>query len=193
MRPSRRPAPLADHELYALLRHFLPGHPQGRRVAELRTRLDAVFWIAATDLPWSALPARFGRPDTVHRWFRRQCHAGSFHGILHALHDAPASDPIQRLAPRLLRACRRAAGFLGEGFVRLIQRLGLLEALPGPPWMLPNPLLARTLLRLPLPVSLDDPRTGGALTPLYVRWLMRLHRFCVGRARVPRRLRLDWC
>jgi len=191
--PPRPWSPLADHELYPLLRHFLPQHPQGRRVAELRNRLDAIFWIATRDDPWSALPARFGRPDTVHRWFRRLAHQGVWHRILLTLHDAPAADPIQSLAPWLLRACRRAASLLGPAFVGLIHRLGLTEALPGPPWMLPNRALSRLLHRFPLPTSWNDPRTGGTASRAYLALLIRLHRQLSIRRPMNRRIRFAWC
>lgn len=68
--------PMTEAEWRALQPH-LPTHPTGAgRPTDRRHRLDAIFHAALTQSPWSALPERFGNPDTVARHFRRLTHAG---------------------------------------------------------------------------------------------------------------------
>ncbi|MCG7363486.1 transposase [Roseomonas sp. ACRSG] len=95
--------------------------------------MDAIFHLAhqAGD-PWKSLPERFGRPETVARFFRR---------------------------------------------------LGLRAALNAPPWLLPDPLLSETLRRLPL-----NPNVPAEA----LRSLLRLSRNALGRASIPRSVRLAW-
>ena len=67
--------------------------PGGRPIRDPRTRLDAIFWLAAHTLPgrapppWAALPPEFGKPDTVSRQFRRWARTGLWTKFLHALAD----------------------------------------------------------------------------------------------------------
>lgn len=186
--PSRPWAPLATDELHALLPSLLPRVPQGARVRDLRTRLDALFWLAATPLPWRSLPERFGKPDTVARWFRRLCHSGLWHELLHRLADAEPHSPLARIGHWILRACRRAERIAGQGFQRLIRRLRLLAGLPGPPWMLPNPLLSETLRRC-LTDAIERGGPRQAIVPLLLRALVR----CLRPPPPTRALARSWC
>ena len=65
----------------------------------------------------------------------------------------------------------------------LIRRLDLRAALNGPPWLLPDPALAATLRAIPL---------GSLQAPGALQTLFRLSRAALGRARIPRAVRLSW-
>jgi len=149
---------------FALLPYLLPRSPQGRPIRELRTRMEGIFHVALHNLPWHALPARFGKPDTVSRYFRRLTHAGTWHRLLEALAKAPPNHPLRAIQHAICRVCRRAA-------------------LNGPPWLLPDPALAATLHAIPL---------GSLQTPGALQTLFRLSRAALGRARIPRSVRLSW-
>jgi transposase len=170
---------------WAALQPFLPAlAPQGRRTADLRQRLDAIFHLAhQPGDPWKNLPERFGRPETVARFFRRLVHDGFWHRLLRALAAAPPGHPLRALEYSICRACRRAARLGGLPLLVLIRRLGLRAALNAPPWLLPDPLLSETLRRLPLNPNLP----AEALCSL-----LRLSRNALGRASIPRSVRLAW-
>jgi hypothetical protein len=132
---------------------------------------------------WRDLPERFGRADTVARFFRRLTHAGTWHRLLEALAKAPPNHPLRAIQHAICRVCRRAARLGGLPLLALIRRLGLRAALNGPPWLLPDPALAATLHAIPL-ASLQAPEA--------LKTLFRLSRAALGRARIPRSVRLAW-
>jgi transposase len=187
-----QPAPLTDLQFQALLPHILPRSPAGRQIGDLRGRIDAIFHVASGTGPWAALPARFGRPDTVSRYFRRLTRAGLWPRLLEVLKDCSPDHPLREIAPLIFRACRRAARILGLGFIALVRRLRLIQALPGPPAKVADPDLSETMrrrIRLPPP-----PRAVTLITPYIalLRHLRRLHRRAGGVAYLPRALRLGW-
>ena len=183
--------PLSDAEWYALLPHLLPRTPAGRRVADLRRRMDAIFHLALTASPWRELPAHYGNPDSIARHFRRLTHAGLWEHLLTLLAKSAPNHPLRTIEHRICRAARRAHRILGLGLILLARWLDLRAALPGPPWLLPDPDLSQTLARAKLP-----PFTGayGTITPYrrLLRGLAALHRAAAGRARIPRSVRLRW-
>jgi hypothetical protein len=136
-----------------------------------------------TPTPRKSLPERFGKPDTVARFFRRLTHAGFWHQLLKALAATPPNHPLRAIEHAICRVCRRAARLGGLPLLVLIRRLGLRSALPAPPWLLPDPLLSETLHRLLL--SLRYQRDS-------MKSLFRLSRAALGRARIPRSVRLAW-
>jgi transposase len=189
-RPWQR---MSDTEWLALMPYVERRSGPGRPLRELRTRMDGIFHLATTTTaPWHALPAEFGKADTVSRYFRRLTHAGLWQRLLHALAEAPENHPLRALEAWICRACRRAWRILGLGFILMVRRLGLRTAMPGPPWMLPNPDLSETLLRYPIPRP--DPAKRGSLTRC--RDILRSLRHCLrvsaGRRSLPRFLRLAW-
>jgi transposase len=113
--PPRPWQPLTDPQWQALLPHVMPRSPQGRRVPDLRHRMDAIFRLALTPgHPWRMLPPEYGKPDTVSRTFRRLTHNGLWHALLTTLHDAPPTTPCAgsstpssapRAAPPASAAC----------------------------------------------------------------------------------------
>ena len=103
-----------------------PRRPAGRPIRDPRARLDAIFWLAAHTLPgrapppWAALPARFGKPDTVSRQFRRWAKAGPLDQAppgpgrprppRHHHPPPPGELDLPRLSPRLAPARRARHG-----------------------------------------------------------------------------------
>ena len=185
-------AQLTPIQWFALLPHVLPRSPAGRPIADLRNRMDGIFHMACGADPWRALPARFGRPDTVSRYFRRLTHAGLWPRLLEALKESGPRHPLWEVAPRIFRACRRAVRLLGLRFVALIRRLGFLDALNGPPCKVPDPHLSETMRHT---VRLPPTPASEAQAALYLgilRALRRLHRRAGGIKYIPRALRLAW-
>jgi transposase len=160
--PQRAWAPLSDDEWAVLSLFVARSAGPGRPVRDPRARLDAVFWMAAHARlpgrslpPWHALPAAFGKPDTVSRQFRRWARAGLWPRLLRALADPdhPGIAVLRRLESWICRAYRRAWRVLGVPGVALARRLGFLSALRGPPWYLPDPDLSGHVHRLLRPVA----------------------------------------
>ena len=186
------PSPLTDPQWLSLLPYLLPRSPAGRQIGDLRARINAIFHLTSTTLPWRCLPPEHGKPDTVARYFRRLTHAGLWERLLEAIKDAGPNHPLREIAPLIFRACRRAIRLRGLKFIALIRRLGFLQALNGPPAKVPDPDLSENLrhnLRLPAP-----PRSAAAhgLYTDLLRTLRRLHRRAGGVRHIPRALRLGW-
>lgn len=184
--------PLSDAQFQALIPFIEPHSPRGRQIGDLRGRLDAIFHIASTTDPWRALPAHYGKPDTVARYFRRLARRGAWEHMLIVLAGDGAPPALRALAPLIFRACRRAYRLLGLPFLALIRRLNLLQALPGPPHMVPNPILSETIAARPFWLPSLASRLGQALLQAEIALRKRLHREAGGRARLPRTLRLGW-
>lgn len=148
--PTRPWAPLDDTEWAVLSLHVLR-HTAGRPVQQPRTRLDAIFWLACQPATarWADLPACFGKPDTVHRQFRRWAKAGLWSRLLRDLarhRDVGGGRVLAAMGSWICRAFRRATRILGLAGILLARRLGFLSALRGPPWLLPDPYLSVWLL-----------------------------------------------
>ncbi len=137
--------PLSDEELRALWPYFVH-KGSGRPIFDIRARLDAIFWVACHDGPWKNLPPEMGPWDTAHRQFRRWVHKGTWAELLKAVALKTCPPVLRRLTHWLCRAWRRATRIVGTYAIRLARRLGLLSALKGPHWMLPDPDLSDTLL-----------------------------------------------
>ncbi|WP_201305944.1 transposase [Roseomonas harenae] len=127
----------------------------------------------------------------VLRFFRRLTHAGLWHRLLQELAKTAPNHPLRRIEYFICRATRRAARLGGMALLVLIRKLGLRTALNGPPWLLPDPLLSEMLSRAPLPPA---PRTPSQLEAAKQRFrsLEALSRAALGRARIPRSVRLAW-
>ena len=171
--------PLTDAE-YAFLAPHLSA-ARGRRPADLRRTLDAILWVAASRLPWRALPDRFGRPDTAHRALRRWARSGQLETALLAAHAARHDVPAAAsLLHRLCRAFRRMAKILPLASLLLARRLGLEAALPCAPRHLPDPDLSEIARKAAL-LALENP---AAHPPEVFRVLGNLFRHAGGRLRM---------
>lgn len=194
-RPPRPPARLivpysrmTDEEWEALL-PFLPDPGRGRP-CDLRAHFDAFFRVAATEGAWRELPEEFGRPDTVSRHFRRLTHTGLWEDLLMLLSAVPDGHVLRgRLEGYICRAARRAIRLRGLRIIWLARRLKLLRALPGPPWMCPDPILSETIKTLPIEQKLRGPREAARG---YIRYLRHLHTLARGQRYIPRAVRESW-
>jgi hypothetical protein len=140
-RPYRpRPwTPLTDTE-YAALRTYTERSPgPGRPLKDPRGRLDAIFRICLTNIPWSRISTDHGPTDTIHRWFRRWAHAGVWTALLKASVRRRAPRPIRRLRDWIAAIFRRCIRLLGPAAVHLARRLRVFRAIPGPAWYFPDP------------------------------------------------------
>ncbi len=165
--PARPWQPLSDEE-WEILSVFLWAHgcgipgapgtsPAGRRMADPRARLDAIFrgctmkWDGPHGpyrAPWRALPAPHGRPDTVSRTHRRWAHAGLWRRLLQEVTDPAAEPALRGLAHWICCAYRRAIRVMGLRAVLFARRLGQASALPAPTHWLPRPDLLGAWRRL---------------------------------------------
>ncbi|SHI96755.1 Putative transposase of IS4/5 family [Roseomonas rosea] len=190
--PPRPHTPLTDLQWHALAPYVLPRSPQGRRTADLRARMNAIFHLAHTPgEPWKNLPAHYGNAQSVARFFRRLTHAGLWHRLLEALPALAPTHPLRQLEYAICRATRRAARIGGMPLLLLIRKLGLHTALNGPPWLLPNPLLSEMLARLP-PPRLAPTRAAIAAARQHFKSLAWLARAALGRKSIPRVVRYGW-
>jgi len=194
--PPKAWRPMTDEEWLALLPHLFHRVGPGRPLREQRERMDAIFWMAAArGQPWRVLPDRFGRADTVHRYFRRLTHRGIWQVLLQRLAEEEVPAALRSLAPWILRACRRATRILGLPIVALVRRLGFLSALRGPPHLVPDPDLSEILRQVPVTLALVAEQARPRAGPAARRWrnpvivlLDWVHRRAGGAASIPRRL-----
>lgn len=144
--PRRPWAPLSDAE-WAVLAPFIQraDGATGRPLCDARHRLDGMLHNACSDDPWRALPAAYGKPDTVSRCLRRWARAGLMERLLEAVTARDAPAVLRAMEYWLFRLARRVMRILKMAGLRLAQRLGLLTALPMVSWMLPNEPLSKIL------------------------------------------------
>ena len=185
------PLPLTPTQFHALLPYLLPRSPAGRQIGDLRARINAIFHLTSTTLPWRCLPPEHGKPDTVARYFRRLTHAGLWERLLEAIKDAGPSHPLRDIAPLIFRACRRAIRLRGLKFIALIRRLDFLQALNGPPDKLPNPDLSESLRHTRFPPYPETKAQCDAYRAL-IKALKQLHRAIGGVKHLTRQQRLAW-
>ncbi|MBY0332129.1 MAG: transposase [Acetobacteraceae bacterium] len=179
--PPRPWAPMTDAEWDALAPFLRPAGSRGRPIeGGARARLDAVFRIVSGKLPWGA------EADTLSRQFRRWAASGLFARLLKTV----ARSRRARSVPEALRglehwicaAHRRSVRVCGVGAIALARRLGMLSALPGPPWMLPDPVLSERLGRIMRDWAQTLPRQRPA--PLDLALARRLLRTFGGARRI---------
>jgi transposase len=118
-----------------------------RPARDARRSWDGIFWIACSKGPWRALPAGFGRPDSVHRVLRRAALAHLLHRVLLRVADHPLllSDPLRGIAWFVERAFRRAFR-VAPGAIAYARLLGLTAALPAATCWLPKPDLSEAVI-----------------------------------------------
>lgn len=137
--------PLTDEE-YAALRTYTERRPgPGRPLRDPRGRLDAIFAICLTDIPWSRIETDHGPTATIHRHFRRLAHQGVWTDLLRASRRRRAPRAIRRLRDWICALHRRCIRLLGLPAVALARRLHAFRALPGPCWYFPDPDLSESL------------------------------------------------
>ena len=73
-------------EQWALIEPVLPAPAAtGRPRTDLRTVVNATFWILRSGAPWRDLPERYGPWQTVYEWFNRWRQEGLWDRLLEAL------------------------------------------------------------------------------------------------------------
>jgi transposase len=185
--------PLTTPHWAALAPHLARTCASGRPLENPRARFDALLAHGATARPWREAAPDPREAATLARHFRRLTHAGLWERLLRALAAAAPEDPLRSLEAAICRAARRAYRLRGLALLLLARRLKLRRALPGPPWMLPDPDLSETLSADEILDPSAPPR--GGITAWRKHWqaLRRLRRNALGRRYVRRSLRLGWC
>lgn len=134
--------PMTDAE-WGCLSECLGRSRTGRPARDARRTWDGIFWIACSKGPWRALPAEFGRADSVHRALRRAALAKQLHRMLFRVAEHPAmrGNPLRGIAWFIERAFRRVFR-VAPGAIFYARHLGLAAALPAAPCWLPQPHLS---------------------------------------------------
>ncbi|MEM7560061.1 MAG: IS5 family transposase [Planctomycetota bacterium] len=79
------------HELtdsqWVLIASHLPGKAEdpGRTAEDNRLFVNAVLFVLKTGIPWSDLPARYGKPNSVWKRFDRWCNKGVWEQVFREL------------------------------------------------------------------------------------------------------------
>jgi transposase len=183
--------PMDDEEWEAIMHFMVFVHPGPGRptIHGARRALDACFHAACFAGPWKKLPAAFGKPDSIHRLFRRWTHAGLWKMMLKFV--AKERPGLQAIQYWVCRAFRRAWRIQGLAGLSLARRLGLDSALRAPSWYLPDADLSAFLHSRILPRA--EAAMQGQNTRIQRQWLdllLRLHSQCIGRRTLPRHLHL---
>jgi transposase len=190
MASSRARAPLTDPEWDALAPFLARAEGAPGRPIEggARARLDAIFRVAAGKLRWGQAGHGGVAADTIARQFRRWAKGGLFARLLKQAAKGRRAKGIpsalRGLEHWICAAHRRSVRVCGVRAIALARRLGLLSALPGPPWLLPDPVLSG-YVQQDILAALDKlPKQRPR------RWEWRLWhallRVVGGRARIPR-------
>lgn len=89
----RRRHELTDAQ-WELIQNLLPGKAgdPGRTAADNRAFVNAVLYVLKTGVPWSDLPERFGKPNSLWKRYDRWCAAGVWRRVGRALGEDLA-DP----------------------------------------------------------------------------------------------------
>lgn len=176
---------------WTILSIYLPMPARGRP-CDQRARMDAIFRVAATEGAWRELPAAYGKGSSVARHFQRLTHAGLWELLLQALAASPPGSVLRQMEGLICRAARRAIRIRGIALIALARRLELFRALPGPPFMVPDPDLSEIIRRMPLARHFARWRQDVPGTLELLRALQRLHALAGGRRYIPRAVRESW-
>ena len=175
--------PLTDAEYDALAQYTVRDSGPGRPLKDPRGRLDAIFRICLTNIPWSRVSTDHGPTTTIHRYFRRAAHAGIWTDLLKASARRRAPKPLRRLHNWIAAVFRRCLRLLGLAAVELARRLRAFRAIPGPLWYFPDPNLSE-LVNAILADALKKPDDAG-VRPL-IALCKRVLRVTDRRRSVPR-------
>lgn len=185
--PVRRWQPLTDAEWDALLPFVLVQNRPGRPLRDARRRMDAILWAATAASPWRDLPARFGKPDTVRRHFRRLSDAGLWERLLRALALPDCSAALRAIEHWICCACRRVGCRKDLRIITWARRLGFLSALRAPPSLLPDMDLSERVHRWIMATMTDAfAHRPARISPGFLRDAQRWLTLCGGRQRIPR-------
>jgi transposase len=182
---------LTDRQWDALRPYVEKDGPAGRPMADFRQRMNAILLLISTDAPWRELPPEYGAWRSIARHYRRLTHGGAWENLLIALHDLGPRHPLQQLRRLIFRGARRAASLRGLRIIVLARRLRLLEALPGPSWMVADPDLSQSLMAWQIR-AYDNPEPGY-FRRFILRWgktIRNLLTLAGGRPNMPRSVRL---
>lgn len=112
----RYPSSLSDRQWAAIEPHLPPPRPGGRpRSVNLRSILDAIFYVLKTGCQWRQLPREFGPWSTVYAYFRRWSIDGTWQRLHDALRDEERARRGRSANPRAMILDSRTAKTAGKG------------------------------------------------------------------------------
>ena len=100
-----------NDRVWALMEPHLPGKAgdPGRTGRNNRLFMEAIFWLARTGAHWRALPAQFGKWNSIYVRFNRWCRDGVFESLFRAMSDDPDFEYIL-VDSTIVRAHQHSAG-----------------------------------------------------------------------------------
>ena len=100
-----------DDRVWALMEAHLPGKASdpGRTGQNNRLFMEAIFWLARTGAHWRALPAHFGKWNSVYVRFNRWCRDGVFESLFRAM-SADRDFEYILVDSTIVRAHQHSAG-----------------------------------------------------------------------------------
>ena len=105
-----------NDRVWALMAPHLPGKAgdPGRTGRNNRLFMEAIFWLARTGAHWRALPAHFGKWNSVYVRFNRWCRGGVFERLFSALSEYPDFEYVL-VDSTIVRAHQHSAGAQKKG------------------------------------------------------------------------------
>ncbi|SFK29148.1 transposase [Falsiroseomonas stagni] len=158
--PSHPWSPLTDEEWHFLEPYLRPTNKRtGRPPRDRRATWDAIFWLAVTNAPWTALQAnRRVTKGNAHSALATTARTGVLSRLLLAVSRHPFADPaLASLEYRIATTFRRASRIVPAEDLLLARTLGMATALPLDPADLPPP-----------------PKPGAPLPPDRIRLVLRI-------------------
>lgn len=97
--------------VWVKMRDHLPGKASdpGRSGRDNRNFMEAILWLARTGAHWRALPAYFGKWNSVYVRFNRWCRYGVFDRLFNEMADDPDFEYIL-VDSTIIRAHQHSAG-----------------------------------------------------------------------------------
>lgn len=111
LKRDREPPRLSDLE-WSLVKPILlsPAHRGGRSPVDRRGYTEGMLWVASTRRPWADMPSRYGKPDSVRRYYLRLRKSGTLERLLTTFpRSTTKDDPVSkaRVVAGLLLECLR--------------------------------------------------------------------------------------
>ena len=115
MRTQRYDTDLTDEQFARLEPLLPPPKPTGRPRADLREVLNGILYLVRTSCQWRLLPHDFPPWSTVHTWYRRWRHDGTWEQIHEALRQQARRQAGRDPSPRSSAVDSQSVKTAGQG------------------------------------------------------------------------------